>query len=326
MKYELGRILRWVLVVALLLLAIVCRVTAGALTESVWGRYAKERGLAPEAVGTQAQEDTPRARSVADMERLELFTVEEAEAWEEGNLFFLGQENTLYKILVLESGERVAARYSRDGYEYNTATGLWASPVGRWAPWELTETERASVEWKDLDLTTLDYYADMLGEERGYRPRRLSVVVPLAGQPDFDGSGGVSDPAGPSAAVAGAGEQPGAKRCGVLAGRHPRHMGAVHRPVQPRLSQPQTHSHPLWRLAPDARHPLAHPLYTAGELGDHQLCAAAGDGGVYEPGARLHQLQYPNRPGLAAVPFQLSAGHGHGVGMGQPGRAGAAEP
>lgn len=166
MKYELGRILRWVLVVALLLLAIVCRVTAGALTESVWGRYAKERGLAPEAVGTQAQEDTPRARSVADMERLELFTVEEAEAWEEGNLFFLGQENTLYKILVLESGERVAARYSRDGYEYNTATGLWASPVGRWVPWELTETERASVEWKDLDLTTLDYYADMLGEER----------------------------------------------------------------------------------------------------------------------------------------------------------------
>ena len=70
MKYELGRILRWVLVVALLLLAIVCRVTAGALTESVWGRYAKERGLAPEAVGTQAQEDTPRACSVADMERL----------------------------------------------------------------------------------------------------------------------------------------------------------------------------------------------------------------------------------------------------------------
>lgn len=166
MKYDLGRILRWGLIVALFLMAIVCRVTAGALTESVWSWYAKEKGLAPEAVGTQAQEDTPRARSVADMERLELFTVEEAEAWEEGNLFFLGQDNTLYKILVLESGERVAARYNREGYEYNTATDLWVSPVGRWAPWELTETERASVEWKDLNLTTLDYYADMLGEER----------------------------------------------------------------------------------------------------------------------------------------------------------------
>ena len=55
-----------------------------------------------------------------------------------------------------------------------------------------------------------------------------------------------------------------------------------------------------------------------GSVGDQQLSGIAGDGGVHEPGPRFYRLYLAARPGLAAVPLQLPAGHGHGAGRGQP--------
>lgn len=161
-----GKLLRRALVVGLVLLAVICRIGAGRLTETAWAWYAQWKELAPQAVGTLAQGDTPRAHSVADMEQLELFAVEQVEEWNGSEFFYVGRNNTAYKVLTLENGERVAARFNLEGYEYDAEQSLWTSPIGRWAPWEMDETERASVEWQNLGLSTLDYYADMLGEER----------------------------------------------------------------------------------------------------------------------------------------------------------------
>lgn len=182
MNNYVGKLLRRALVVGLVLLAIACRMVAGMLTEAGWEWYAQWKELAPQAVGTMAQGDTPRAHSIAEMEGLSLFAVEQVkEDWDDDEYFHVGRYNTAYKILTLDSGERIAARCSLEGYEYDTAAGLWTSPVGRWVPWELEETERASVEWQELGLTTLDYYADMLGEERDQAHARFQGWFPWAG-------------------------------------------------------------------------------------------------------------------------------------------------
>ena len=177
-----GRLLRRAMVVGLVLLAIVCRIVAGALTETAWAWYARWKELPPQAVGAAAQGDTPRAHSIPEMEELALFAVEQGmENWDDDEYFHVGNQNTAYKVLTLDSGERVAARCSVEGSVYDAASGLWTSPVGRWVPWTLEETERASVEWQGLGLTTLDYYVDMLGEERDAAHDGFRLWFPWAG-------------------------------------------------------------------------------------------------------------------------------------------------
>lgn len=182
MNNYVGKLLRRALAVGLVLLAVVCRLAAGALTETAWARYAQWKELAPPEVGAMAGEDTPRARSIAEMETLDLFTVEQIqEDWDDSEFFYVGRDSTAYKILTLDSGERVACRFSLEGDEYDAAAGRWTSPVGRWVPWQLGETERAGVEWQELGLATLDYYADMLGEERDQAWAWFHTWFPWAG-------------------------------------------------------------------------------------------------------------------------------------------------
>ena len=104
-----GKMLRRALVVGLVLLAIVCRIVVGTLTETAWERYAQWKDLPPQSVGTMAQADTPRAHSIAEMETLDLFAVEQVqEDWDDTEYIHVGRYNTAYKILTLDSGERVA--------------------------------------------------------------------------------------------------------------------------------------------------------------------------------------------------------------------------
>lgn len=163
MNNYVGILLRRALAVGLVVLAVVCRLAAGGLTQSAWNWYAQWKGLPPQEVGGVAQADTPRAHSIAEMERLDLFTVEQVqEDWDDSEYIHVGRDSTAYKILTLDSGERVAARCSGQ-YQYDPGANWWLSPVGRWVPWDLDETERASVEWQGVGLTTLDYYVDMDG-------------------------------------------------------------------------------------------------------------------------------------------------------------------
>lgn len=158
----LGKVLRIGLVIGLIILAIVCRLVAGGLTGTAWTYYQQWKGLAPDAVGTAAEGDTPLARSVADMESMDTFYVTQTQHWDEGEYFTLA-DDTLYQVLTLDSGERIAARINSDSTSYDGATLLWTSPVGRWAPWTLSQQDRESLEWQQLGLSRTDYYADMTG-------------------------------------------------------------------------------------------------------------------------------------------------------------------
>lgn len=83
--------------------------------------------------------------------------MEQVEEWDEAEYFSVGSSGTACRILTIESGEQVAARVGLEGNTYDSTANLWISPVGRWAPRELSETDRDSVQGQDLDLTTLDY-------------------------------------------------------------------------------------------------------------------------------------------------------------------------
>lgn len=177
-----GKWLRRALAVGLVLLAIVCRIVAGALTETAWERYAQWKDLPPQAVGTTAQADTPRAHSIAEMEALDLFAVEQVQTdWDDSEYIHVGRYNTAYKILTLDSGERVACQFNLDGNEYEPAANRWTSPVGRWVPWKLDETERASLEWQGVELATLDYYVDMDGAARDEAHAQFQSWFPWVG-------------------------------------------------------------------------------------------------------------------------------------------------
>ena len=120
MKNDIGKMIRRVLLVLLVLLAIACRLAAGALAGSAWDWYAAWRGLPLEAVGSQAESDDPRARSIADMEEMDLFAVEQVQEWDEAEYFHLIRtrptwQSDAYCVLTLESGARVAARCSTEG-------------------------------------------------------------------------------------------------------------------------------------------------------------------------------------------------------------------
>ncbi len=109
----LGKLLRVALVAALILLLILCRLVAGALIEPAWEVYARVRGLASDSVGGPIQADTPFARSVEDLE----FTVQMVqERWDDAEYFHLG--DAAYRVLTLESGERVAALVNADNCQY----------------------------------------------------------------------------------------------------------------------------------------------------------------------------------------------------------------
>lgn len=132
------------------------------LAGPAWGLYVQSMDLGPGGVGSEAREDTPAAHSIAEMEGLDRFVLHRIkEGWDDGEGFHLSDR--YYEIITLDSGERVAMRYNIDTYQYRPSENFWGSPIGVWRPWELTEQERAILAREDLDLTTTDYYADMLG-------------------------------------------------------------------------------------------------------------------------------------------------------------------
>lgn len=136
------------------------------LAGSAWRLYVSIFDLGPGGVGSEALEDTPAARSLADMETLERFTFLERHTPEferEG----VWLEDTYYTILTLDSGERVACIFN-----YNNAVLRdWVSegnytycyPIGTWRSWKLNEAAQAELERLDLHLASTNGYADMAG-------------------------------------------------------------------------------------------------------------------------------------------------------------------
>ncbi len=155
-------------------LALALALGAG-LSIPAWALYVQSRDLGSGGVGGEAQAGTPVAQSIAEMEALDHFAVHAVQtAWDDQESFYL--LNDYYKVVTLDSGERIAMRYNIEADQYEPGEDSWTSPIGVWRPWELTDRERAILAREDPELTTTDYYADMLGNRESALDRSVFAI------------------------------------------------------------------------------------------------------------------------------------------------------
>ena len=155
-------------------LALALAVGAG-LSIPAWALYVQIKDLGPGGVGGEVQADTPVARSIAEMETLDHFAVHAVQtAWDDQEGFHL--LDAYYRVVTLDSGERIAMRYHIEADRYEPEKDSWTSPIGVWRPWELTDQERAILAREDPELTTVDHYADMLGNRESALKRSVFSI------------------------------------------------------------------------------------------------------------------------------------------------------
>lgn len=154
------RIIVWVLV------ALLCYVAAFVLTPPAWEQYKRIKEVEPGSVGSVAQADTPVAHSIQEMQQLDRFVVHMSKPREEPNIEFFTCQGKAYAILILDSGERVAAKVYVGAAHYIPQEARWHMPIGRCIPWDLTEEEQKDVLGQEVSLSTLDFYVDMEGNQR----------------------------------------------------------------------------------------------------------------------------------------------------------------
>ena len=156
-------------VVRCLVFLVLSVVFAVGLAEPAWTLYVQAKDLGPGGVGGEAQEDTPVAHSIAEMEAMERFAVHAVQtSWDDSEGVHL--PGGYYRLATLDSGEQIAMRVNSDADRYDPANDFWGSPVGAWRPWALTDQERAILAREGL--TTTDYYADMLGNRESALSRK----------------------------------------------------------------------------------------------------------------------------------------------------------
>lgn len=132
------------------------------LSGPAWEVYTRQQDLGSGGVGSPAQVNTPIAHSIAEMKTLERFNVQVVQiSWDDVEGIYLLDK--YFKIVTLDSGERIAMRYNMEADRYDPSKALWESPVGVWRSWVLTDQEQAILNRENLDLSSTDYYADMLG-------------------------------------------------------------------------------------------------------------------------------------------------------------------
>ncbi len=134
--------------------------------DPLWKIYADILDLGPGGIGSEAQDDTPVAHSVADMENLEKFTILEPRLdYTDEEHVWLG--DVLYYIVTLDSGERVAVTSNYENasllYQDGMEGYLYRYAVGEWKLWELDQQALAEARQISPALTSTDYYADMSG-------------------------------------------------------------------------------------------------------------------------------------------------------------------
>jgi len=141
------------------------------LAAPCWRLYVRALDLGPGGWGGAAAEDTPIARSVAEMEELNRFALlvrGTADEYHQNPAFFV--DGDTYWVFSLDSGEQVAGRLTQtlEHVQRDKVDGVYQElfPVGAWREWKLTEEERAGVERDAPQLTTTEYFVDMEGRHR----------------------------------------------------------------------------------------------------------------------------------------------------------------
>lgn len=141
----------------------------------------------PGSVGSAALEDTPVATSIADMKKMERFTLLVNSKYMTYSISSRRWGEDVYWTVDLPSGETVAVLMNKDAvtplfesetiYEPDTLL-----PIGRWVKWSHTGEERKQYSYFHNLYTDFSHYVDMRGD-LGNMPRlsevQISVTMPL---------------------------------------------------------------------------------------------------------------------------------------------------
>lgn len=148
-------------VLACLMLVLSALLTELVIGPAVYPLYQAKNAPDGETVGTAATAEVPVAGSVADLERLERFTLITTGVVLKYDT--INDQGAIYHRLTLPSGEKVIARINQSALEKTGEPGVYRLPVGRWRRWP-GEPPRAVLVYQQQYIT--DHYIDMAGEVR----------------------------------------------------------------------------------------------------------------------------------------------------------------
>ena len=121
--------------------------------------YIDSLALAPGDVGAEPAEDTPAARSIADLEVMDTFYAIGEDTPSNAHVL----DDQVYYVMILESGDRVLAKINFDHAE-KLDDYLYRLPVGRWVPLKLSDDSARILSYYSATIDRDDYYMDMVGD------------------------------------------------------------------------------------------------------------------------------------------------------------------
>lgn len=124
----------------------------------LYGFYQKGAALEEGAAGSEAGTEVQVAESVADMERLDTFTLITEGAVVNHDTVRNGDQT--YHRLRLPSGELVIAHINRKAIQDTDEAGIYRLPTGVWKKWE----PPAEILVYEEYLAVTDHYVDMYGD------------------------------------------------------------------------------------------------------------------------------------------------------------------
>ena len=153
------------LIPLLIVLALLAEFVLGPV---LYGFYQKDVTVEKGAAGSEAGAEVQVAESMADMERLETFTLITKGAVI--NYDTVRSGDRIYHRLRLPSGELVIAHINKKAIQDTDEPGLYRLPTGVWREWE---PPAEILVYQEL-LAATDYYVDMYGD-----------YVPVLSQGDY---------------------------------------------------------------------------------------------------------------------------------------------
>ena len=153
------------LIPLLIVLALLAEFVLGPV---LYGFYQKDVTVEKGAAGSEAGAEVQVAESIADMERLETFTLITKGAVI--NYDTVRSGDRIYHRLRLPSGEPVIAHINKKAIQDTDEPGLYRLPTGVWREWE---PPAEILVYQEL-LAATDYYVDMYGD-----------YVPVLSQGDY---------------------------------------------------------------------------------------------------------------------------------------------
>lgn len=152
---------------ACLALLVTALLTEFVIGPAVYPVYLADRTLGEGSVGAPSSDDTPVAESVADMERLERFTLVTTGVVLKYDT--INDQGTVYHRITLPSGEKIVARINQRNLQKTGEPGVYRLPVGCWREWPGEPPGPVMIHAGRL---VTNRYVDMVGNYRPALPER----------------------------------------------------------------------------------------------------------------------------------------------------------